>query len=50
MQAFLEKLLLFTFYAFLLVFKLIGCLVKSVVWIVVMLFGIAMEKDDGTVI
>lgn len=50
MQAFLEKLLMFTFYAFLLVFKLIGWLIKSVVWIVVMLFGIAMEKDDGTVI
>ena len=50
MQVFLEKLLMFTFYAVLLVFKLIGWLVKSVIWIAVMLFGIAMEKDDGTVI
>ena len=43
MQVFLEKLLMFTFYAVLLVFKLFGCLVKSVVWIVVMLFGIALN-------
>ena len=50
MQVFLEKLLMFTLYAVLLAFKLIGWLVKYVVWIVVMLFGIAMEKDDGTVI
>ena len=37
MQVFLEKLLMFTFYAVLLAFKLIGWLVKSVIWIVVML-------------
>ena len=43
MQVFLENLMMFTIYAVLLVFKLFGCLVKSVVWIVVMLFGIALN-------
>ena len=43
MQIFLEKLLMFMFYTVLLVFRLFGCLVKSVVWIVVMLFGIALS-------
>lgn len=47
MQVFLEKLLMFTFYSVLLVFKLIGWLVKSVIWIAVMLLDL-MRKENGT--
>ena len=47
MKVFLEKLLMFTFYAVLLVLKLIGWLVKSVIWIVVMLLDL-MRKENET--
>ena len=47
MQVFLEKLLMFTLYAVLLVFKLIGWLVKSVIWSAVMLLDL-MRKENGT--
>ena len=47
MQVFLEKLLMFTFYAVLLVFKLIGWLVKSVIWIVVMLLDLGNNENEN---
>lgn len=47
MQVFLEKLLMFAFYAASLVFKLIGCLVKSVIWIVVILLDLGNKENEN---